>query len=326
MRKQLIYILALAALAAACRQKTDKDKTKTGETPNSQISALTTEITNKPLDASLFYKRAKAYDAANNLEPAIRDATEAARLDSMKPDYHYYLAELYMKRPYEKGAITEYQKTVNLDSMRKDVYMKLGILYYNVKDRPNSFKNLNRAIELDESNAEAFFYRGMNYKEDKMAPKALDNFQRAIELKPDYYEAYMQLGIINAARKNRLAADYYSSALKIKPDDAFALYDRGKFYQDIDSFRLAINDYETLLGVQPGHDGANYNLGYINYLKKNYAKAAEYFSKVIEKQPDFAEAWNGRSLCYAAMGKKKLAESDLAKYNELLSKTEKKKK
>ena len=36
--------------------------------------------------------------------------------------------------------------------------------------------------------------------------------------------------------------------------------------------------------------------------KKNYNKAIYFFSKVIEKKPDFAEAWNKRATAYFIIG------------------------
>ena len=321
MNKILLFVcLCSLSCLIACKSKQGKQPENkiTATDPKSQIEAISKEINEKGANAALYVQRAKLYDNTKQLELAIRDAEKALTLDSTKGEYYNLLGDLYMKRPYEKGALLIYEAGTKVDPNNKEAFLKLGKLYFNIKDRDNSFKNLNGSIRIDNRNAEAFFYRGLNYIEVGMPDKAITNFQQAIDIDPKYFDAYVKLGILFAAKKDRKAADYYSSALQIKPDDALTLYDRGRFYQDIDSIRLAIKDYEAIIATNPTHKWANYNLGYINYNKKNYDKAASFFSTAIVSDPDYAEAYLGRSLCYTAMKKSKLASTDMQFYEEKL--------
>ena len=58
----------------------------------------------------------------------------------------------------------------------------------------------------------------MKYKDLGDTAKAISSMQTAVEQDQQYYNAYMQLGILCAAQRNKLAVDYYKNALKVIPN------------------------------------------------------------------------------------------------------------
>ena len=305
----LLLILAVSA----CKPNAG-DKANDGK---EQMAEYTEAIQKNPNDANVYISRAKEYYKTNQLEPAIRDMEKAVSLDSTKTENYLLLAEMYEKRPYTKGVINALEHVVQINPKDKNSALKLGILNFQVKNRDASFKYLNMALRLDPTNAEAFYYRGYNYREVEMPEKAIENFQRAIDLKPDYFDAFLQMGLLHAEKKDPKAEGYYSSALRLKPNSLKALYARGMYYQEVDSFQKAIADFERIISFEPDFLTSEYNIGYNYYLLKEYQKAIPYLTKAIQLHPENPHPYRTRALCYAAMKRTQEAAEDNKRAQEL---------
>ncbi|MGZ5282166.1 MAG: tetratricopeptide repeat protein [Bacteroidia bacterium] len=313
--RKYIGLLGFAILisVSACTQNTT-DKTENGK---EQLSEFTEAIEKNPNDPNVYINRAKEYYKTNQLEPAIRDMEKAVSLDTTKSDNYLLLAEMYEKRPYIKGVINALEHVVQINLKDKNAALKLGILNFQVKNRDASFKYLNLALRLDPTDAEAFYYRGYNYREVEMPEKAIENFQRAIDLKPDYFDAFLQMGLLHAEKGDKKAEGYYSSALRLKPNSLKALYARGMYYQEADSFRKAIADFERIISFEPDFLTSQYNIGYNYYLLKEYQKAIPYLTKAITLHPENPHPYRTRALCYAAMNRAAEAAEDNKMAKEL---------
>ncbi|RYD76594.1 MAG: tetratricopeptide repeat protein [Sphingobacteriales bacterium] len=306
-------ILLLLFVFQSCKQNSgDKN-----ENFKEQMAEYTESIDKNPNKPQPYIHRAKAYFKTNQLEPAIRDMEKAVSLDTTKADNYLLLAEMYEKRPYVKGVINALEHVIELDPKDKKTALKLGILNFQVKNRDASFKYLNMALRLDPTNAEAFYYRGYNYREVEMPDKAIENFQRAIDLKPDYFDAFLQMGLLHAEKGDIKAEGYYSSALRLQPNNLKALYARGMFYQENDSNQKAIEDFEKILTFDPDFLTTQYNIGYNYFLLKEYQKAIPYLTKAIQLHPENPHPYKTRALCFAAMKRTAEAAEDNKRVQEL---------
>jgi tetratricopeptide (TPR) repeat protein len=116
-----------------------------------------------------------------------------------------------------------------------------------------------------------------------------------------------------AARKNPIAFEYYDNVLRIDPTNQEALYARAKLLQDLGKTDEAIKEYESLTGAESQCETCHYNLGAIFLeIKKDNQKALKHFSKAIELNPSYAEAFFARGYTYARMGEKEKAKADYA--------------
>jgi len=265
----------------------------------------------------LFFLKAKVHKDLNNYDQSIKDINQAIDLDSLNPKYFDFAGQLFESIPFIKGAIGAYEKKSKLMPKDTSLYIKLGQLYFYIQEYKLSQEVLNKAIALDQLNYEPYYLRGLIFKEVKKIPEAIRSLSIAAEQNPNDFNTQMQLGLIFGNKKDIKSASYYSNALKIKPNNEQALYSRGYFYQSIDSFRLAIADYQAILDQDKDNKNALYNLGYIAYLQKEYKKGIEYFTKAIQSESTYAEAYYSRAMCEDALGNKTKAKSDLLKSQEL---------
>ena len=96
-----------------------------------------------------------------------------------------------------------------------------------------------------------------------------------------------------------------------------ARYNLAMFYQKLEMIEDAELEYNYII-YEIDSTSANpfYNLGYINLIYKGeFEKAIDFFTRAIQKNPEYVEAWYNRGFSYEVMGKLKLAREN---YNRSL--------
>jgi len=316
---QYVLIIALSTLVlmGCSRHKPSKVTGNTLDSithisdPSVRIVALDKYIKTSPGNANLYMLKSKAYNETGSLDSAIKYADKAINKDTTQTAWYFYMSDLFMEKPAIKSAIMILERLAVSQPTNKDAYLKIAEIQIKSGHFDESLKNLQTALKLDRNSAEANFWMGYYYREKKENDKAIIGYEKAIELKPDYEEAYVILGVLFSAKKDPKALDYYNSAIRLNPHDTAAIYDKGKYYQDIDSFDRAIDAYQKILGMDPNNRDANYGIAYCLYELKKYDDALGFFSKVILKNPYDAAAHYGKSLCYKAMGASDKARKEL---------------
>jgi len=111
-------------------------------------------------------------------------------------------------------------------------------------------------MRADDSTADPMFQTGMQLLTEDEPTQALEKFNKVIELKPEFAEAW-----------NR----------------------RGDAYQQLGDKQRALADYEHVIRLNPYHFGTLESFGQIWLDRGNYRKAAEYFRRALEINPNL---WN----------------------------------
>ncbi|NNM94403.1 MAG: tetratricopeptide repeat protein [Bacteroidia bacterium] len=293
-----------------------KDSVKvSGEAPDTltpQINKLNQLITSEPGNADLYWRRGKLEEAAKNYSPALTDYNHAIRLDSLKATYYYNLANLNFTIGQTRAAKDAYLHSIALDAKNTDALLRLSELYFYVKRYTDAFDYVNRAIKVNPYIGKAYFLKGMIYLETKDTARAISSMQTATEQDTKYYDAYIQLGLLLTRKRNRLAVDYFNSAISIDPGDREAYYDKAMFYQSAGDNEKAINAYLDLLQVDSTYKYALYNLGYLYYYldKPDYKKAFIYFNKALQSDSNYSYAYFSRGNCYLQFDRPEKALAD----------------
>jgi tetratricopeptide (TPR) repeat protein len=312
--KPLCYALLFSFLLifySACGNKGQHPKTSVATDSSAvTLESINASLREKPGNADLYQIRAKYFIDKKDLNAALEDMKRVLNIDSSKADYYLTLADIYFmmnKTGYSKAALIRCHM---LDQKNPACIMKLAELYFYVRKYQESLNYLDEALKIDQNNAKAYFMKGMNFKESGDTAKALSSMQTAVEQDNTYYNAYVQLGLLCAAQHNRLAEDYYTNALRIRPNSTEALYDFGKLFQDEGNYPKAVEIYNRLLKVDKTFFDAQYNLGVIAADNKDYKEAIHCFSDAIGIDPKQAKGYYGRGYCYQQMGDVQNAAAD----------------
>lgn len=264
-----------------------------------ELKALNQKILENPNDAALYNERARMYLKYKLLEDAIYDAKRSIRIDSTKAEFYLTQADIYFAANETRNAKDVLEKIVKKFPANTEGLLKLGELFFIVKQYDNAFAKINEALKMDQNLSKGYYLKGDIYKEIGDTAKAISSYETAIEQDNQNFGAFFSLGLIYSAKKSPLAFDYYDNALRIKPNNVEALYAKAKLLQDLNKYDESASVYKSLLKADSLHTFSLYNLGAIDLeVNKNTKSALEYFSKAINSNPKYAEAYFARGVCY----------------------------
>ena len=163
-----------------------------------------------------------------------------------------------------------------------------------------------------ELTAQEWFEKG--YKAKDLDEK-INYYTEAIRLKPNYVEAYYNRGLAYYDNNNfEDAIEDYNEALRLKLDYASAYTGRGvaRFKQgDLDG---AIKDYNEAIHLKPGDAIAYFNCGIARKDKGDLDGAIKDYNEATRLKPDFSNAYWGRGNAYLEKGDYFSATADYQKY------------
>lgn len=276
-----------------------------------ELKTINKQLLENPNDAELYNKRAQVYLSIKELNEAVNDAKRAIKLDTTKANFYLTLVDAYFSQNNTRLAkelllIIEKKFPENTEAL-----LKLSELYFLVQKYQLGIDYANKALKLDENLAKAYFIKGSIYRESGDTSKALSSLQTAIEQDNKYEEAFYDIGVMYAARKNPIAMEYYNNALKINPENTEVKYALAKLLQDLGKIDEAIAEYQSILIKNPSCENCYYNMGAIYLdLKKDSKKALEQFTKAIEINPNYVEAYFARGYTYSTLKDRESAKAD----------------
>ncbi len=304
LKKSILTVLS-TLLLIACNNGTEKKEniaepdsllTKANAPELKRLNDLLKASPNSP---DLYLQRGKAYLDLKDFEAAVADGERAIKLDSAKDVYYLFLTDAYFFANRTRQAKEILERCIKNVPASTEGYLKLAELFFYVKKYQESITNINKALKIDETIAKGYFLKGMCYKESGDTALAISSFQTACEQDNEYYDSYVEVGRLLSIKRNPLCVQYFNNALKINPKSTEVVYMISKFYQDAKKYKPAIDAYTKLLQMDPSNKNALYNLGAIEFVfGKDKEKAKKYFSDAITSDPQYAEAYLARGICY----------------------------
>lgn len=112
------------------------------------------------------------------------------------------------------------------------------------------------------------------------------------------------------------AIEAYTNYLKLNPANIKSLYNRGRAYEELGQFEIALVDFNEVLVNDPNHLQAQLSLAGYNYRNKLYEDVIYDCSIVLDSYPQNADALLLRGRSHQKTGKTNLAMDD---YNAAIS-------
>lgn len=276
-----------------------------------ELKAVNAELLKDPSNPGLYDKRAKVYLKLREFPEAENDAKRAIRLDSTQATYYLTLVDVYFSENKSRDSKELLESTAKRFPDNIESLLKLSELYFLVKRYQEGIDYANKALKINENIAKAYYIKGSIYRESGDTARAVSSLETAVEQDNKYVDAFFDLGILYGARKNPIALEYYNDVLRIDPSHPNANYAMAKLLQDLGKVDEAIQRYEAILKTDKGCDNCYYNMGAIYLeIKKDPKKALEKFTKAIEINPNYVEAYFARGYTYSKLKDKESAKAD----------------
>lgn len=304
----------LLFVAVACGNRTEQTETEPQENVVAEVDSvlrqLNMAIARNPRDANAYYERAQYWQTQDKVDDALADLKSALLLDTTNANYFYTLGELYFKI----GALPEADEVLGVATVKNPklakAYVKRGEFAFYQKQYNAAIKHINDGLRQDVNFAPGYFWKGMVYLEQNNEKQAISGFLTAIEQDPDYHEAYMQLGLLYSAKNDNKAHDYFTNALRTDARSKEARYARALFLQDRGYADSARMDYRQILAQDSLHSISLFNMGYLSMMEEKYSDAIGWYTRAIESDPSYHQAFYNRGLCYELSGDKQKAAND----------------
>lgn len=193
------------------------------------------------------------------------------------------LARIYVNAGDFKRALEAYLRLYVCRPKDTKIMNSLGRIYRHLGRFHDSLAILEKAKEIDSSTDMTLYNLAKTYKQMR-----------------DY----------------KRAAEYFSLALQLKPDQAH-IYDRlGNLYVLTGEKDKAIKTYKSGLHIDPNHPYLNFHLAGLLRKAKRYEEALNYYNAALRTNPSWAEALHDLADTYVQLGK---SDEALHIYRSLIS-------
>jgi tetratricopeptide (TPR) repeat protein len=219
--------------------------------------------------------RGLSYWYLEDCKSALRDFEQAVAIN---PEYAAWAGRGLANSCFENWdqALKDYDKALSIDPSLAFVHHNLGSHYFYEGDYEKALEEHSRSVAIDPTRSGTWTARAEALTKLGQYGECIISTTRALEVNPEEWFAYTNRAFCNAMLENHSAA---------------------------------IEDYEIFLA----HDDMNvqtwYNLGYSQYHSGMNEEAVTSYSKTLELDPSYYQAYINRGLAYV----------DLEKYEEALA-------
>lgn len=302
-------ILGLLLLLFGCNGNKPAPSETTEEhnepvTINEAIQLLSDSISMDSTNYILYRHRAQAYFASEQVGAAMMDINKALSINPNDIETYLLLADVYYALGDENNINVTLNKAAEIDQRDARPLVKLAELNLLRQDYKLSWAYLEKALSLSTYNPRAYFVRGMYHiiaQQDTV--NALKSFQIAAEQDDQFYDPVEQICRIYAVQQPPYALDYIRKAQLQFPNNANARYELALYLQSHGEPEEAVKHYDTLLMMQPNNYMVLYNIGYVNFVYlRNNEVALDYFSRALEANPNYLDAYYNKGRVLEQMG------------------------
>jgi tetratricopeptide (TPR) repeat protein len=235
---------------------------------------------------------------------ALPDFQAAAKQDRANVQAQFGLGKSYVMLGYAQQGITPLTRVITADPQNAEAYRLRGTAHAGVLKVQEALADLQEAIALNPQDYEAYYTLALVYLREEQFDKAAEELGRAIQNytpKPGQEEIPYMNGYLT------LASTYIEHGKKINDPAAKKA-----------AFQAAIDQSETLLkqldernsAYAPYRAAALHSRGVGERMQGDFGKAIKTFTEAIELNPNLAEAYFRRGICFHLIDEDKMAISD----------------
>ena len=194
-------------------------------------------------------------------------------------------------------------EAIKLNPSYAEAYNNRGAFFLKTNNFVSAEPDFIKATTLRKNYSTAFYNLGVLYSKTGKVEKAIDNFKISIAQNNDAQSAYYNMAICyNQLGDKKAALDAVKNAIALKPSDGDAITLQNSIMQATAAPQIkATTDTNTgdkfskNMAIQQNAAGKNLMAA------NNPEKAIEAYSKAIEYDPQFAEAYNNRGAAYGKL-------------------------
>lgn len=168
--------------------------------------------------ALAYLNRGTAYGFKSRFDEAIRDYTEAIRLNPQSAEAYAGRGYSYQHKGELEKAIVDLSEAIRRDPNAAAAYYNRGLIFSEKGETDRALADFDEAVRCDPDNANPLVARGLCYLAKNDWDRALANFDGAIMIDPNNARAYEERANIYRRNGDRAKAEYnLAQAQRLKP-------------------------------------------------------------------------------------------------------------
>ncbi|HNU08800.1 MAG TPA: tetratricopeptide repeat protein, partial [Pyrinomonadaceae bacterium] len=203
--------------------------------------------------AEIYRIRWLIYYQKGDLDGALRDASEVARIEPKNANIQFALGGIYRDRKQYEDALAAYKRSVQIDPNQGDIHFFIADCYFNLGDYLNQgFAALDALKYKTKYVGESSYYVADALYRAKKFDEAIPYYETAISVKPDLYGGYGPLADIY--RNKSRFSDAIATAKKglaVYPKDANLYVSLSWFYSMADMPMEASIAAQSAINLDP---------------------------------------------------------------------------
>ncbi|MBL4651972.1 MAG: tetratricopeptide repeat protein [Flavobacteriales bacterium] len=193
-------------------------------------------------------------------------------------------------------------------------YSNRGMVKDGEKDYDGAIVDYCKAIELGLSNADVYNNRGVSYWKTGQLEKAERDYLQAISLDESYPQVYANYGalLLESFGRPHDAIPYFEKSFELGVDDCGMFFKLGFAFEAIGQYSLSEDYYSKAINENPKYGNAYFNRGAVRASLENYGGALEDYSEALKLDSLNTGVLTNRALLiYDKLGEYPKAISDL---------------
>ncbi|MFC2107338.1 tetratricopeptide repeat protein [Bacteroidota bacterium] len=291
-KNNYVYFLLLLFMFS-CGENANRAKKveNSADTTLSLIENINEKLKSDTLNSELYNERARYYLENANLNMALKDINRAIQLNPENSDLFVTLSDIYLVQNKLQQSVEAIDKAISIDKNNYIAFARMARILIISGQYEDAVNYISQGRNINPEEAEFYFLYGYLKVLQGDTTIAVQNLLVASEKNPEYLDPVLLLAGIYENRGNPMTVDFYKRALEIDPENQGAYYSLGFYYQDHERLDEAEAMYNRLIDINSNNKYAYYNLAYIHLVyRKDFVIAADYFTKVVEIDPNYVDA------------------------------------
>lgn len=241
---------------------------------------------------------------------ALQDLQEALKLKPDDPDAYSSRAIVRHAMGEDRLAFDDFDRALKLKPDFAGAYDDRGTVYNELERYERAVRDFDQAIKLQPDLVFSYFNRAVAYAKLGMTDLAIADYGQVMKLRPTYVTALANRAAIYRDRGQvQLALADLNQAIEVNPRFANALRDRARLYKENNRPDLAISDfsrardaYDIGVSIRPDDLDLLRSRADAAYEARRWRDTVTDYSKVIERDPKMALAYERRAEAYTDTG------------------------
>lgn len=187
------------------------------------VAYFTKQIEKNPNDLDAFNRRGWSWKLKGEHESALKDMTEAIRLNPQSALFNNRALVWVAKKDYDQ-AIADYSQAINLDPQYALPYANRGSMWHLKKEYDKAIADFNLSLQRNANYAGAYRSRGLSWHAKKEYDNAITDFGHALRIDAKFAAALADRGRTWGAKKNYAEAFAdLNEAHRLEPKNAYVV-------------------------------------------------------------------------------------------------------